>query len=339
MDELTPSQTPQNINPAGTPQQNSYPPTPPPISPPPQHNIVPPPPATPDIAVHTMATDMASIEKSGGDKPEPQFVTFPVATPIELPPPPPTGNSKAFLWLIALILIIGTAWATYAYFWPLFFAQSQPQPELAVMPAPIPAVTTPAPLIAQPETNFFGTDGMNMTRVTVDATPASIITALANEAKIKPVAGDIKQFSLQTATGPVTFGQFIGILLPEIQNQETTATFTNSLNPDFTAYLFYDTQGVWPGYIAKINPAMNADSIELSDRLQKIESMSYINFFLSPPGAIQSFRTGAIAEKYIYRFAPFSQPGASFNYGVFEDYVIINTSYDGLLKALELLKI
>ena len=88
-----------------------------------------------------------------------------------------------------------------------------------------------------------------------------------------------------------------------------------------------------------MKPNTNVDIVTLTDRLQKLESGSYSNFFITPPGNSQGFRTGQVQGKYVDRFASLSQTGASFNYGLFDKYLIINTSYDGLVKALELLKL
>ncbi len=152
--------------------------------------------------------------------------------------------------------------------------------------------------------------------------------------------GNVQELSLKTATGLLTVSQLLSALLPETQQSKgAVAAIANQLMPDLTTYVFHDDKGTWPGYVMKISPASGANIVILTDSLQEIESMQYTNFFISPPGTAGTFRTGQVQKKYMNRFVPFSQAGASFNYGVFGDYVIINTSYGGLLKALSLLKI
>ncbi len=303
---------------------------------------IPPPPSTPDIAVRTMASDTASAAQSGGAAPEPQFVKFPTvdpiaqttAKPMELPPPERSGSSKAILWLFALVVILAAAWSVYTYVIPAYRTWQAAQASALAVQQPTP---TPAPVPAAPAISFFGTT--NVASIAIEMTPTSIIAALAGAINTKPASVDIQELSFKGATGALTVSQLLSVLLPETQQQGAVAEITNQLMPDLTAYIFYDDNGAWPGYVMKINPASGTNIVSLTDSLQAIELMQYANFFVSPPGTAEKFRTGQVKEKYINRFAPFSQEGASFNYGIFGDYVIVNTSYGGLLKALDLLKL
>ncbi len=312
--------------------------------------MVPPPPAAPDVRVRTMESDAASAKSSGGGEPEPQFVTFPAPSgtpaapePMEIAAPQGGGTGKAIVWLIALVIIIGAAWGAYAYLWPMLNVTNsspvapapaeQPPVPAELEPAPAPAAAVPAPAIS------LGLPPESMANVMIDMTPTGIIAAIAKEAAKEPEEGDIKELVLSDAAGPVSFAAFLGALLPEAQRAGLTDLFAGGFSPRFASYAFYDEKGIWPGYVVQMDPARPIDVVTLAAALQKLESSSYANFFLSSPGSPGTFRTGQGKSTYVNRFVPLSQPGASFNYGIFGTYVIINTSYGGLLKALDLLKL
>ncbi len=346
MDPLNP------LTPPTPSQPQNLPPTPPTIPPRPQQasNLVPPPPAAPDVRVRTMESDAASAKSSGGGEPEPQFVTFPAPTgapapeAMELAAPQGGGGSKALIWLIALIIVLGAAWGAYAYLWPMLNltnpspvapAEQAPVPAAPAEPQPavVPAAAAPAPAPS------LGLPPGSATTVVIDTTPTGIIAALAKEAATEPEEGDVREFVLSDTAGPVSFTTFLGALLPEAQKTGLIDLFSNGFSPRFASYAFYDEKGIWPGYVIEMDPARMPNVATLAPSLQKLESSSYANFFLSTPGTPDIFRTGQVKSAYVNRFVPLSQPGASFNYGIFGKYVIINTSYGGLLKALDMLKL
>lgn len=259
--------------------------------------------------------------------------------PLELPAGQSGSAVKALRWLIALIAIVALGWGAYNYGWPALRAMNETAPEPApAEPAPAPQDLAPAPVApAIPATSMIGTPSANITTVTADLTPSGIIASLSAEAKKgAPEGASVREFTINGPSGPVSFPELIATLLPEGQPSGLADFFKTGFEPAFTSYVFYDDKGAWPGYIVKVAEG-GPDIVTLADRLQKLESVSYQNFFLSAPGASQAFRTGQVKEQYMNRFAAFSTPGASFNYGIFGQYVIVNTSYGGLLKALELL--
>lgn len=292
-----------------------------------------------------MSGDMASPASSGGEG-SAELVTFPknpapVAQPIplELPAGQSSSAVKALRSLIALIAIVAIGWGAYNYGWPALRAMNESAPEQAIPaplePAPAPQEVPVAPLA--PTASMIGTPGADIATVTADLTPSGIIAGLSAEArKGAPQGSSIREVSVNGPTGAVSFPGLIAALLPEGQPSGLADLFATGFESAFTSYIFHDDKGAWPGYIVKIAQG-GPDIVTLADRLQKLESASYQNFFLSSPGAAQAFRTGQVKEQYMNRFAAFSTPGASFNYGIFGQYVIINTSYGGLLRALELL--
>lgn len=298
---------------------------------------------TPDARIRTMSADMASPASSGGDAPS-ELITFPKDSaptqpiPMELPPGQSSSAVKALRWLIALIAIIALGWAAYNYGWPALRAMNEPATEPATV-EPAPAPQEPAALVPEPALPAAGIFNTPPITVTADLTPSGIIAALAAQAKLDgSEAPTAWNFAINGPSGPVSFPDLLTALIPEAGPSGLAEFFRTGFDPAFTSFVFHDDKGSWPGYIVKVADG-GPDIVTLADRLQKLESVSYQNFFLSSPGAAQAFRTGQVKEQYMNRFAAFSTPGASFNYGIFGQYVIINTSYGGLLKALELLAI
>lgn len=299
-----------------------------------------------------MASDIASIEKSGGAAPKPQYITMnPVGAmpphaanaPQELPPLEESGGGrKIFILLVAFIVIVGFGLVIYTYAWPYFMTQqTAPAPTQtktqSTPPSQPPLPPPPAPP-PQPTTSLFGAPLDTLPAVSLtDTTITGARAALQVEAQKKSASGNFKEIKIIDAQGkPFTFSAFLSLLLPEAVGLGLTDTFTTVFEDSFGAYFFYDDHGVWPGYAIKLKPASSMDIVTLTDRLQKFEVSSYGNFFLAPPGAQQEeeFQTGQALQKYTDRYISLSQPGALFSYGLFGPYFILNTSNEGLKQIL-----
>ncbi len=343
--------------------------------PPPQTNIVPPPPTTPEVLVRTMESDIQSVRATGepvaqpvtplrpsgfaGQAPiTPQITPVaPVAAPVQFPtqtapapapmPATETKSGRLLLWFFILTLIVGIGWATYKYGLPAYRAMvpSKPTAEapaqgVALEPSAAGLAVPPEPAPVAPAITPLGATQDALPKIETDGTLPSITAALVAEAKkTKSASGTIQEVSLLNAGAPMSFATVLGVLLPEAKTNGLDGILTAAFDPIFSAYLFYDDRGAWPGYIAKINPASQIDAATLASRLQAVETSSYKNLFLVDAGAPTTFRTGQARDKYIDRFVPLATDGALFSYGIFGDYVIINTSNNGLVKALDLLKL
>lgn len=252
--------------------------------------------------------------------------------------------SRLILSLGVFVIIVGIAWISYAYLLPLYRAMipaAEPMPEVA---APQPATeglgTTPPPAPQAPAgTTPLGGIQSALPKVDTDGSFASIIDALSTEAEKNPVTGTMREISITNAGVPMTFDAFMGALLPEAKTNGLAGIFTAAFDQNFSAYIYYDEHGAWPGYIAKENPASQIDAVTLANRIQALETSSYENLFLIDPGIGDAWKTGQARGKYVDRFIPLTTQGALFNYGIFGNYLIINTSNNGLVKALDALKL
>lgn len=250
-------------------------------------------------------------------------------------------SGRLLLWLFILVLILGIGWSAYKYGLPAYRAMmpsAAPAPETAAQPAAPSPTPTPEPVT--PTATPLGGMQTSLPTIQTDGTATSITAALATEAKkTKSASGTIEEVALLNGGAPMSFATVMGALLPEAKTNGLDGIFTAAFYPTFSAYLFYDDRDAWPGYIVKINPASQIDAATLASRLQAIETSAYKNLFLADPGAPATFRTGQARGKYIDRFVSLATDGALFSYGIFGDYVIINTSNNGLVKALDILKL
>lgn len=302
-----------------------------------------------------MASDIASVEKSGGAVPKPQYITM---SPISVTQPsaanalqelPPLegghGGRKTLIWLVVLIVIVGFGLLMSTYGLPYFMAQqtktapAQPQKQFAVPPQPQPQPPSPPAPLLEPTTSLFGTplDALPAVSIT-DTTSTGARAALQVEAQKKPASGNFKEIKIIDAQGkPLSFSAYLSILLPEAVSLGLTDTFKTAFEDSFGAYFFYDDRGVWPGYAVTFKPASGIDIVTLTDRLQKLEVSPYGNFFVAQPGVPEEgeFQTGQALGKYTDRYISLPQPGALFNYGLFGQYLILNTSNEGLKQALQ----
>ena len=350
MDELNPATLPQNNNVAPTPAPQQ------------QSNTVPPPPTTPEVVVRTMESDIRSVQVTGEAVAQPvtppppvapaavqvapvQFPTQVAPAPAPMPDVRETKSGRLLLWLFMLILIVGIGWGAYKYGLPAYRAmmptESAPEEQTVTEPESA-GLSDPAALVppAPPAITPLGTAQGTLPKIETDGTATSITAALAAEAaKTKSASGTLTEVAILNAGAPMSFATVMGALLPEAKTNGLDGILTAAFDPVFSAYLFYDDRGAWPGYIAKINPASQIDVATLASRLQALEASSYKNLFLADPGTPATFRTGQARDKYIDRFVSLATEGALFSYGIFGDYVIVNTSNNGLVKALDMLKL
>ena len=306
---------------------------------------VPPPPQAPEVKLRTMQSDVGSIEKTGGAAPTPEFVASPIfkaETNVQLPEEKTgmSGGTKAVIWIVMVLIAIGIVAGVYFYLLPLTtetrVATSEPVAITEPAPAPEPA---PPPTPAPSHSSQFGFPNEIIPKVTIsDYSIVAILTALQNEANNTGAAGDLREIALVDSDDQqVTFSKFMATLMPELITKNLEATLKTVFKDDFTAFVYFDDKGAWPGYTVETRENVDIDIVTLQDQLKGIETASFSNLFLTPPGTAQEFRTGTVKEVHTNRFAPLSQAGASFNYGLFDGSLVINTSYGGLLKSLELM--
>jgi len=318
-------------------------------------------PPPPPITIRTMESDKKSMQSSGGtpipQQVKPDELKLPVSGEEEppfspsstLPEPETTEKEGLPKWIKttgiiagAIVIFGGFAWLGYYYVYPLIFP---PQPEL---PAPLQETTTqpietetaetseqPAQITHQSLFVSAPTQTESLLIASVDA--GSIQEALVAAATQTLTSGSIKEIAFETDGRPMKSSEFLPALLPVLTDEEILANFKD----DFTSYVYYDDNGTWPGFIFKMqDDAVLFEAQNIAKKIETAQITSLKNLFISDPQDKNSetFADGQLKETAT-RYLPFKTTGASLNYGIINNYLLISTSYAGIQKAVELLRL
>jgi|GEM_PF-1760848 len=255
-----------------------------------------------------------------------------------------SGRKKLFIIIgivigVLILGVVGYLFIIPALFPPLVVPE-EPAPTAALPPAPVEPET---PSVSEPEIlvhkSFFLTAPDETVETNLRDLNYSTIQSSLTRAAANNIPDDsLKEIVLKSDGSQFPFADF----LSNFSSAETGAPApafvnTDQFEKDFTAFLYYDSQGVWPGYIAKMKGGVTAAQVMLD--LQNAEPVLNIEkFYLTghESGALGEFKDGQ-AKEIPTRYLVGANAGAAFNYGVFGDYLVLSTSYNGLLKSLSLL--
>lgn len=224
--------------------------------------------------------------------------------------------------IVALAFVGGIGALGYFVIYPILFPVKSPVTKTPVNTAP--AVTLAA------HVSYLAKSSDATAEIKLnDTSYSAIATALQNESFNQLADGKYKEVRIFDAKGQVPFGKYLAGI------SQTAASAGAWFADDFTALLYYDAAGVWPIYVAKLGNGTTASAV-MSGMKSMEGSLGLGNFFISSPGSFTSFKDGKVGT-YSTRYNVASQAGAAFNYGVFGNYFVISTSYNGLKNALPLL--
>lgn len=141
------------------------------------------------------------------------------------------------------------------------------------------------------------------------------------------------EIAIKVDNQPMTAAQF-----SELLGSIIDINFLNeNFNPDFTAFVYKDKNGFWPGYVFKLLPNKNWLFLKDQPAIINIERSDKLNLlFLSPPGSESSrgFEDETILNQP-FRVLNYKNQGAKFIYGwVVGGYFVLSTSRGGLEEAL-----
>lgn len=176
--------------------------------------------------------------------------------------------------------------------------------------------------MGQPDKQAFAT-------VPDAVTPESIRDAFLTSSS---QTGSTEVLISKTSGLPLSFVEIIGAIAPSLKTQ-TEQIFTGAV----TSYSFTDGDGVWPGYVAKLNDKATPDQIKAW--FTALEKVNKSGFFLSNPGTFSAFKNGIIGTSYPDRYAPGTKTGASFSYLILPEkkVILISTSYSSIKEGVRLL--
>lgn len=338
--------------PAGpTPTSYTPPPPPPPSPPSPPSRFEPPatgpsipPSPPPEIGIRTMASDLSSFKSSGGLEAKPktfkpeEFSKEPTFEPqssyeaegAKISKPKPRSRVLPIsLGIIGFVIIAGLV--LYFFVLPIFFPKEEaPVIETENPPAEQPQVEI-TPLIHQ---TFFITPPASSTTMNLNNLNLAEVDSALNAAASGISPQTIREVTFTVAQVVPEAADFMSLAFPELDKEFLKSNF----NRDFTVFLYRDSNGSWPGYVFRLDSAANASQV--TTVIKTIESSVNIpNLFLSDPGAPSSagFKDGIMIGEAQARYLSYGMPGASLNYGWFNDHLIVSTSFNGLKESLKLM--
>lgn len=191
-------------------------------------------------------------------------------------------------------------------------------------PSPVPSETLEETVVSH--MSYFAAPVESRARINfLDLTFSNIRDALSQTAKAALPSGKIKEVEiLDTNDRQVPASRYLVQLAPSLNEQ----SLSEVINADFTSFLYYTEKGVWPGYVFKVkDPALARGMI--GPALEEFAA----RFYISSPGAIGEFKN-ADYKGTGNRYALGTSEGASFNYGIAGDFLVVSTNFDGYKAAL-----
>lgn len=331
------------------------------------------------VSVRTMQSDINSIKESGGQNPQPytselnqkpkketptteetsfqptesessitgyagpeEPIFQPGAFTSPLPPKqkpnqagteakPRKKTSKVLI--ISIILILAAATEAGYYF---FVKNQKTNPSLIPLTAPL-STETPAPTPAPQYVSLLRTPNALQEEIIIPSlTLGNIKNALLAAINATPI-NNLKEVILRKPDQSlVAFSEFFPTFIPELTGETISAIFKKN----FTIVIFVDENGVWPGYIAQLNPNFSLIAAQAAIKQSLESSVNLTNIFLKNAGsAIVFFKDGKAGNPTINtRYLVFPEIGATMNYGWVNDKIVISASSSGLLEILKKLQ-
>ncbi len=159
----------------------------------------------------------------------------------------------------------------------------------------------------------------------------TVVSALQEKTVPKPTQDTLAEIVVLDGAGSqVPFKAYLNAFAPNMTVDEIGKWFEDN----FSAFIFYDKDGAWPGFVAKLKNGVNIDDARKA--LLTLEASGAGKFYLSDPGTFTAFKAGQLNGNPT-RYSTATQKGASFNYGIIGEYFIMSTSYTGLKASTPLL--
>lgn len=280
------------------------------------------------ITIRSLRSDVGSLEVTGGvspvaEKMQLDFVETKNQIAGVIVPQKKAGASGGLLWVIGSVIGVGILSAIgYYVVYPMFFKVKETPPVVVERAPERPRLAHHSLFVKLPTT---------LATVTIKARNASAIQGALTVAAGEGIAkGGVKEITIEDENGPLRFGEFIESLLPDVSHRTLEAV----LEDDFTSFLSYDDNGVWPGYVAKLKS--DAVIADVQKTLAVLEGVDLSPLYIEDPGVQAIFQTGPVKGTLV-RYSVFTTKGAAFYYAVIGDYAIVATSLESFKTAVALL--
>jgi len=317
----------------------------------------------PAVEVHTMTDDIESqgttkdTESAPSVSPEDLETGEPVFKPETINQMPgevvgaKSKNKKIIMFVTIVLGVVALGFLSYFIIYPILF------PPIDDLTSNGENVTTPPPVVGgAPDTNteeatseptppsqlvhvsFFAGAPAATTKIDLDSLSFSGVQFVLKSEANKPITdGLLKELILSKNGSQISFRDYFLLFIEGGDEAADRFIELNQFGDDFTTFFYYDELGAWPGYIVKMNFGVDGDNI--MTQLKKVESSFALrSMYPTDPGAFQAFKDGKL-DSVPTRYTLSDSPGVAFNYGVFGQYLVFSTSYDGLKNAVPLLEI
>jgi len=266
-----------------------------------------------------------------------------------LPPEQPKKSSRGlFVGIITFLVVVGFGLAGYFFVYPYFVNPSsdgqEQTPVASEQPAVIPqeSIAPQEPAVSTPTSTPTSTETsapVELIHKSLFKNPADITSEISlaslsfgsYSSSIENATADVslfKEIVFRNDGKVISFSDLMSIIAPK-----TFLDVATEFNPDATFFAYTNSDGTWPGVIAKIKTGAQIDGIKT--KMAAFEtSEEFKNFFLSDPGTAKGWNNGKIGT-FISRYNSFSKKGASFNYVWANDTLVISTNYSGIQEALK----
>jgi hypothetical protein len=296
-----------------------------------------PPSLNPQTDVRTMQSDINQVVK-----PAPASSVFDEKDPVFTPE---TNNqmsnlgvvvdkpksSKALWIIIALVVIIGLAALGYYVVYPMLAPQPVTQtPVTPAEPATPETPVAPAGPVLATHTSAFVFEPAGKVPAQPTTLDLTSINGILKSVGDNAANETLTEVLMSDEKGQLAFAKYLTALLPSFPDAAQASTW---MEDDFTAYVYKNNAGTWPGYIAKLKSGANLET--LAQWVALLETNDLTSFYVSNPGKLAPFKNGTyktISDRYAT-----GSNGASFNYAIVNNYFVINTSFEGLKESLRLL--
>ncbi len=300
-------------------------------------------PSAPMVNIRSMSSDAQTLKESGGIAPKPQTIkletledNMPMLTPMtnnQLPSGEVASSGHRVLNVILEVILVFVVavvlgFVGYYFVYPMIFDDKLALAPVVVKPSVAPVVVSPKSEVALTHKTLFTKPVSEQATVSLsDLTAIDIIEALQTEARRVAVAGTLREINLQKGGALIKFSQYLNALLPDV----SVTDIASVAEEDFTGFLYYDDKGIWPGYVVKIKNGAN--STQIANWVTKFENADVSKLYVSDPGSMDSFKDGPYKNAPV-RYVKFTKPGASLNYGIFGETLVIATSFNALKAAV-----
>lgn len=245
---------------------------------------------------------------------------------------PPKKGSKTLIIIILTILVLAAIILGVGYYLTRKEEAINATPSLTTPPEDQ-AVIPPAAILKPAYVSLFKTPNVLEEQIITALNLENIKNALTAAASTAP-ANTLKEVVLRnTDDSLIVFSKFIPILLPELKSEEMSGIFEEN----FSAVIFADKNGVWPGYVIQLKPTTTLDQAQTFIKNNLESSTNLKNIFIEDPGlATAIFKDGKAGSPAINtRYLVFSKTGAAINYGWVNNNLVISATYPGLSEILK----